>query len=137
MRDIANPEFRPLGMAIFFNRVAIACLLITNDADVQIRDSDGNTYLHSAAYFGSYEIARILIQAGINIESVNKYKETPLYTAVKQLGDTRRTIDVVELLISKGADASRKNVNGYSPDYWMIKYGYIKLARKRHIRSTI
>ncbi|EAX98798.1 ankyrin repeat protein, putative [Trichomonas vaginalis G3] len=56
--------------------------LISNGANVNQRNSFGNTPLHVAALFSNKENAEILISHGAEINSLNKNGQTPLDIAV-------------------------------------------------------
>ena len=75
------------------------------DAGAQVnrrRPESGTTALHSAALWGYTELARILIEAGAEVEAETRSKETPLDYAV-----TWERPDVARLLIEAGADITK------------------------------
>ncbi len=53
-------------------------LLLDNGADVNLRDSDGETPLHCAAKYSKYECIMKLIEAGANVDSINDDGKTTL-----------------------------------------------------------
>ena len=80
-------------------------------SDVNLAQGDGMTALHWAAYQDNLEMARILIQAGANLNAANRLKAlTPLLIAA-QAGDAA----MLDLLLKSGADANLANALGTTP----------------------
>jgi len=52
--------------------------LADNGADLNLQDNNGNTPLNCAAQKGFAEVARILVEAGAQVNTVNKFGDTPL-----------------------------------------------------------
>ncbi|RZZ89220.1 ankyrin repeat domain-containing protein [Pseudoxanthomonas winnipegensis] len=79
--------------------------LIAAGADVNALDGDEmqSALLHSAAYFGFTDRARLLIEAGadLNIENIGKY--TPLHIAVQN-----GSIEIAAMLVDAGADVEAR-----------------------------
>ncbi|KAF5296333.1 hypothetical protein FQA39_LY12550 [Lamprigera yunnana] len=110
----------PLVKAVIENKRSIAKLLIENGADVHVRDIWGEYILHSAVRNGFDEIIEDILDSGFDIDKKSDEEHTALRVAVHN-GD----IDVVELLISKGACITN--------DYYVhiaIENKYIELALK-------
>jgi len=76
-------------------------LLISNGADVNEKDKDGRTPLHSAAREGEMEAVKLLVEAGADLNCTDKDGQTPASLAMAE--DHK---GIVELLVSKGADVS-------------------------------
>lgn len=75
-------------------------------------DEEGFTPLHFAAQERAAEVARLLIDHGANVDEVNVYGNTPLFTAVF---NSRGDGSVIELLRASGADPLRANLSGQTP----------------------
>jgi ankyrin repeat protein len=70
--------------------------------------SDGGQPLHNAAIAGAYEAAQALLEYGADVNSQsNPRQETPLLLACRF-----NHINVVKLLLEKGADISLCDVDG-------------------------
>jgi len=54
------------------------------DVDVNARESDGETPLHQAAYYGHLEVAKLLLEHGARRHIKNNEDETPLDLARKE-----------------------------------------------------
>lgn len=84
------------------NMARVARMLIANGADVNARDHiHGNTLLHEAP---DVDTARVLIEAGAELNIRNKDGQTPLMLTLDE--------DVARLLVAEGADISIRDKNG-------------------------
>ncbi|KAK3602636.1 hypothetical protein CHS0354_034226 [Potamilus streckersoni] len=70
----------------------------------------GNTALHWACRLGHFEIVRLLLENGANIDLKNNFKSTPISLAIEGLH--RR---LCQYLIEWGCDVHCKNVKNQSP----------------------
>lgn len=68
-------------------------ILLDAGADIEIRDKEGRTALHSAVSKGFLEIVRILIKAGANREVCDKFGLTPL-----KIAENKGMIAIITLL---------------------------------------
>lgn len=77
------------------------------------RNRDGLTPLHFACRWSKYDVAKILIDAGADVNALCDKSQEPL-SAVCQLalGDSCR---LVELLVNHGADIDHVDKDGYTP----------------------
>ncbi|GEM_PF-6838281 len=86
-----------------------------NNCNVNLADDDGVTPLHEAAQGGLYEIVKLLIDYGANINAQNKSGWTPLIEAsfvnsIYWVGEGM--LDTVKVLMENGADKSIKCKDG-------------------------
>lgn len=84
------------------------------DANRDLLDAhsrDGWTPLHLAAFFGHAELAKELLNRGVNVDvrSSNGMRNTPLHAAV-----AGRQIELMRLLLENGADANAKQEGGWT-----------------------
>lgn len=91
----------PLHCAALFKEgdIRMVITLLRSMTDVECRDRGGNTALHFAVLNRSFEIARMVLDAGVNVDSQNFSLQTALHMAIV-LGDH----DIVQLLLENEAD---------------------------------
>ena len=65
--DLTCPAPAPLILAIDFGNKEMYDLLISNGADVNVRDPHGYSTLHVAAEKGNLEIVKDLIERGVEV----------------------------------------------------------------------
>lgn len=85
---------------------AVRALLSQNEA-VNAAQADGMTALHWAAYLDELGMAKMLIEAGAEVEAQNRYGVSPLSLACGN-GATK----MVQLLLKKGANANGSLATG-------------------------
>lgn len=103
-RELDAKDYRGvscLGYAIGANRMAVAKLLIENDADPNNVDDAGNNGCHYAAGYGRKDMLEYLIGLGVSVQQPNYDGLTPLDAAVKN--KRKETVDV---LTTRGASRS-------------------------------
>ncbi|MFI5385276.1 MAG: ankyrin repeat domain-containing protein [Fimbriimonadales bacterium] len=70
----------------------------------------GSLPLHIAAANGQFEAAKLLLDRGARVDSVNKEGETPLMLAASCVADLN--MPLIKLLVSRGADVNRSDRHG-------------------------
>ena len=85
---------------------------LISSCDVNLHDKNGWTPLHFAAQSNSVDCARILLEAGAEIDAVDSHGNTPLSNAVF---NSKGYGDLILFLKSKGADPEKKNKHNQSP----------------------
>ena len=111
-RDImTNNGMTPIRLAACNGHKDVVRLLIDVGAGVDIADSRyGNTPLIGAANNGHADVAILLIDAGADVNVVDNDGRTAIwYAAAKGL------LELVKVLLSNGADKSKKDNYGESP----------------------
>jgi len=106
----AAGETRIADAAQHDDQVAVRSL-IAKHADVNAAQGDGMTALHWAASRDDLEMARLLIQAGANVNAITRLNAvTPLMMACKQAGAA-----LIEMLLKAGANANAVEESGTTP----------------------
>jgi ankyrin repeat protein len=121
----ANPPIDVFDAAALGRTGRLRELLAAQPGLATAFSSDGFTPLHLAAFFGQTETARVLIQAGVEINAVsrNDMHVTPLHSAAAARRD-----DVARMLIEAGADVNAKEQGGYAPLHAAAQNGDVELV---------
>lgn len=103
-----------LFQLVRFPRVKIGKMLIEKGANVKVLDNEKNTLLHFV-YDG--ELAEIIIDKGVDVNSKNKIGDTPLHVLVRAnlTFSAEGKHKTYEVFLKKGADINRKNNKGMTP----------------------
>jgi ankyrin repeat protein len=134
-------------------------LLQSDRADIDLRGMDGYGPLHLAAEFGQVEVVRLLSGSGAdpNAVAMNELRATPLHRAISgghrdtaglllALGASPNSIErggvtalhlaagrgdetIVDMLLLRGADATRRSDDGNTPVDLAREGGHAALAR--------
>ena len=100
--------------------------LITLGANLDWQDEDnGNrTPLHWAAWRGRVEIARMLIDAGANLDIQDDQGQTPLHWAAKYGRE-----EIARMLIGAKADVNVQDKWGSTPLHGAARWGYEEISK--------
>ncbi|CEL11527.1 hypothetical protein ASPCAL14629 [Aspergillus calidoustus] len=109
LEAIQRSHLRPVHFATYSPELLQVCL--DRGVDIAVRDSGGHEPLHIAALHGNAVSARLLLDAGANINAVAANGATALLMAVE---DERR-YDVLVFLLSHGADTEIADDMGRTP----------------------
>jgi ankyrin repeat protein len=113
------PHNIPLHLAVADNNVEAVKFLISKGADVHVSDYLGYTPLHWAR---SIEIAEFLVSNRANVNAKSKYG-TPLHSQVSCGVNFVVNVEIIDFLISKGADLHTKDdVQGRTPLHMAVCY---------------
>jgi ankyrin repeat protein len=126
--------FTPLINAAANRNLDAIRLLLAKGADAKARSGDGSfqkvkagaialglwTPLTAAVSLASPELVKTLLDAGVGINVADVRGMTPLMLAV---ATDRQNIDVIRLLIARGADVNAKSAVGETALDWAMKTG--------------
>ncbi|KAJ4322521.1 hypothetical protein N0V84_004767 [Fusarium piperis] len=111
--------------------------ILAGGAQVDAKDTDGETALHLAAANGLLEAAEKLINAGAKVSELDNEGQQPLHKACSE-----GHVQIVNQLLNKGADTQIVDTDGWSPLHLASRYGHTEVIRallekdKRNIDAT-
>ena len=106
----------PLFYAVENGHIGCAARLITDGADVHVRNKGEATPLHYAVFGISPMCFMLLIEQGADVNAVDKYKCTPLHiltsleTSNESAEERQQELECIKILLAKGADIKLKTV---------------------------
>ncbi|XP_028413361.1 2-5A-dependent ribonuclease-like [Dendronephthya gigantea] len=93
--------------------------LVEHGADINGKDTDGWTVLHSAVKKGALEIVKPLVEHGADVNGRDtKYGMTVLHYAIY-----KSSLEMVKYLVENGADIDCKNYNGWTVLHYAVTKG--------------
>jgi ankyrin repeat protein len=103
---VTEPKVQQLVDAIHRHDMAVVRDALAHDRSlVNAADADGASPLMHAAYAGTIEMMRLLIDAGADVNATNARRATPLHWAATDPAK-------MKLLLSKGAKIDAKTIEG-------------------------
>ena len=91
----------PLMVALSDKNIRVAKILLSNGADVDVLDQDGNTALHKAVEENNYEIAQLLLEYHSDLRKHNKKGEAAIHLAIKRMNVESISQEFFELLLQE------------------------------------
>jgi ankyrin repeat protein len=132
-----SPEGYPaLHFAVGMNNEKIVKMLLeTGGVDIRNQsDSTGYldaTALHCAAFWGRPEIAKLLIDAGADVDALTQRRSTPLHSAARMTN-----LKVAWLLLVNGAKIDARDADGKTPLDWADQVAEIKRLFREYRERT-
>ena len=115
--EINVPEIigrTPLSMAAERSEAEAVATLLKYGADPGISSYSQTSALHYAASAKDPECVRLLLEAGINVDSMTNWDQTPLHFAAAYTKDVRHA----KLLLDYGAEPNKRDRDGMTPLSW-------------------
>ncbi|MCL2764345.1 MAG: ankyrin repeat domain-containing protein [Treponema sp.] len=125
VEDVNATGQTPLFMAVITDSPPTIRALVDNNANINVRDTQGSSLLHSAVRWNAINSSLLLLSLGIDINVFSLNGNTPLHDAVI-LGMS----DIESLLISAGADLEVRNIDGNTPFMEAVRSGLIASVLK-------
>jgi hypothetical protein len=120
------PDVTKWGASYYFKRDEIAALLLERGMNPHHMNIHYTTLLHDMACTGDVTRAQRLLAAGADLDALDEeFRSTPLGLAAR-FG--RR--EMVELLLSRGADPNRAGAPWATPVEWARKKGHADIASR-------
>jgi ankyrin repeat protein len=115
--EINIPEIigrTPLSMAAERSEVEAVATLLKYGADPGISSYSQTSALHYAATAKNPECVRLLLEAGVDVDCMTNWDQTPLHFAAAFTKDVRHA----KLLLDYGADPNKRDRDGIVPLSW-------------------
>ncbi|XP_063828660.1 uncharacterized protein LOC135078036 [Ostrinia nubilalis] len=123
--SIASIEECKVEKASRENLMKFVRYLVAAGCDINIQGPEGMTALHIAAQGGDVELCTALLEAGdVSVDSRDLGGWTPLVWAAEN-----DHVDVVRLLLSRGADATTRDAEGNGCVHWCALAGHARSLR--------
>jgi len=99
-------------------------LLLESGADVNTRDTNGDTPLIAAAFMGFNETIKLLLEKGAEVNAKNNLGSTALMEAA-----TMNKPEAVEILLKSGADTKATNIAGLTALDAALRENHTEMAQ--------
>jgi ankyrin repeat protein len=119
----AKQKASPLIWAVRTGNQVGCEVLLSQGADVQVQDRDGNTALHHAALMDRLELLSFLLFAGADPEAANNQGQTALH-----LVTTSGSYSACRLLLDQGVSLDHPDVWGNTPLHIAAERGDFELC---------
>jgi ankyrin repeat protein len=98
--------------------------LLDAGADINAKDTNGDTPLITAVFHGFAETAKLLLERGADVNARNNTGNTALIEAA-----ARNNAEIAGLLLGRGADVQARNVSGLTAADVALKANHIGMVR--------
>ena len=126
INSFSEDGFTPLSISSYFGNEDITHLLLLNGADPNIPSKNGYTIypIHSAVSANYSMIAKMLLEAGADINVVQMSGATPLHSAA-----FNGNIELLIVLLEAGANVHAKMEDGKTPADKAFEKGFLDIAK--------
>lgn len=108
----------PLILAARFQNEAVLKLLLKKGADINARNTHGESVLFWAAKRQDAKLARMLVNQGADPNQVVRHGFTPLIQAIMN-----GCIELAAVLLGGGSNVEQPDIQGYRPLVWAVVLG--------------
>lgn len=126
LNEFSDDGFTPLGLASYFGNEDVTRLLLLKGADPNLSSRNGyNVYpIHSAVASNHDMIAKMLLEAGADINVVQMSGATPLHSAAHN-----GNIELLIVLLEAGANVAAKTEDGKTAADKASERGFLEIAK--------
>jgi ankyrin repeat protein len=126
VQSFSDDGFNPLGLASYFGNEDVVRLLLLKGADPNVSSRNGyNVYpIHSAVAANYDMIAKMLIEAGANVNVVQMSGVTPLHSAANN-----GNIDLLIVLLEAGANVTALTEDGKTAADMALEKRFSEIAK--------
>ncbi|MHB1179986.1 MAG: ankyrin repeat domain-containing protein [Daejeonella sp.] len=126
IHEFSDDGFTPLGLASYFGHEDVVRFLLLKGAEPNVPSSNGfHVYpIHSAVASNFTMIAKMLLEAGADVNVVQMSGSTPLHSAAHN-----GNIDLLIVLLEAGAQVAAKTDDGKTPADQALEKGFREIAK--------
>ncbi len=126
IHEFSDDGFTPLGLASYFGNEDVVRLLLLKGAEPNVSSQNGyNVYpIHSAVASNYDMIAKMLLEAGADVNVVQMSGATPLHSAAHN-----GNIELLIVLLEAGANVEAKMEDGKTPADKASEKGFSEIAK--------
>jgi ankyrin repeat protein len=99
------------------------------ELDINSRNVIGETALMQASYYGHYEVVKLLIELGTDVNAIDSFGRTALMVVVSGNKLSNRCIKIVKLLLEAGAKVNIKDNWGNTALLYASSDGYAAVVK--------
>ena len=112
------------------HRVGMVRLLLEHGGDINARNKNACTPLHSAVLYGRLEVVRVLLDNGANAKLEIEEGATALHIVSPGKYDSEKhRVGIVRLLLERGGDVNARNKNAFTPLHLAVFHGRLEVVR--------
>ncbi len=126
--DVDRP---PLHLAVFKRNVSMTKLLLQKGANCA-QKWQGMPSIHQACEYADIQIVRLLLDAGASVSSLDALHKQPLHKVLSTRVPSDDAFELVDLLISRGADVNSSDQDGCTCLHVSCKYPNVG-----HVRALL
>lgn len=119
----------PLHYAAEKNKGECIKLLVNYGADVNIKNKHGDTPLHLASQFVRLKSVKALLKCGADPNISGQDDKIVLEYAIRSDDYSQEKIEIVNLLLSHGADINKSDKRGYTLLHYAVYDGILTLVK--------
>ncbi|WP_185211649.1 ankyrin repeat domain-containing protein [Sphingobacterium mizutaii] len=125
INELSSHGFYPLGIASHFGKEDIVRIVLRNGANPNSSSQNGYQVfpIHSALSNGQNNIAKMLIEAGAEVNVLQSSRISPLHLAAQQ-----GNIDMIIILLEHGANIAIRNDFGHTASDMAAEKGFPEIA---------
>ena len=112
------------------HRVGMVRLLLEHGGDINARNKNACTPLHSAVLYGRLEVVRVLLDNGANAMLETEEGATALhFVSLGKYDSEEHRVGITRLLLERGGDVNARKKNRLTPLHSAVLYGRLEVAR--------